>query len=265
VVVGDIELFPLFDATGELGEVAELFPRTTDWAPYRDAYPSLFNGSRWVLPCVCYLLRSGGATILIDTAVGPAGLWEWDARSEGGLPGELERIGVAPEAVEVVFLTHLHVDHVGWNTDREGRPFFPAARYLVHRDALAFARERKPPHFARTIEPVEFEQLDGETELGPGITAFSLPGHFPGHMGVRVESGGQTALVIVDAAVNPMLLDRPGDVYAFDVDQETSVETRRALVPTLVDQDVLVVCAHYPDGGIGRVVRRDGRVLWVAA
>lgn len=265
VVVGDIEIVPLVDATGELGELAELFPETTDWVPYRDAYPQLFNGSRWLVPCACYLLRTDDATGLVDTGVGPAGLWEWDAVSEQGLLRELARVAVPPDAVDLVFLTHLHVDHVGWNTDRDGRLVFPSARYLVHRDALAFARESKRPHFARAIEPVEFEELDGETEFAPGITAFPLPGHFPGHMGVRVESGGETALLIADAAVNPMLLDRPGDVYAFDIDQETSVETRRALVPTLVDQDALVVCGHYPDGGIGRVVRRDDHVLWTPA
>jgi glyoxylase-like metal-dependent hydrolase (beta-lactamase superfamily II) len=264
VVVGDIEIVPLLDATGELGELAELFPDTDDWAPYREAYPQLFNGSRWLLPCAAYLLRVGSSNLLVDTAVGPAGLWAWDAVSEEGLPGELARADVPLEDVDLVFLTHLHVDHVGWNTDRDGRIFFPKARYVVHRDALAFVRDSTRPHVARAIEPVAFEELDGEAELAPGVTAFPLPGHFPGHMGVRVESGGETALLIVDAAVNPMLLDRPGDFYVSDIDQETSVETRRALIPTLVDRDVLVVCGHYPDGGIGRVVRRDGRVLWTA-
>jgi glyoxylase-like metal-dependent hydrolase (beta-lactamase superfamily II) len=265
VVVGDVEIVPLLDATGELGELAELFPETTDWAPYREPYPPLFNGSRWVLPCAAYLLRVGGSNLLVDTAVGPAGLWEWDAVSEEGLPGVLARTDVSPEDVDLVFLTHLHVDHVGWNTDRDGKLYFPKARYVVHRDALAFVRGSTRPHVTRAIEPVAFEELDGETQLAPGITAFPLPGHFPGHLGVRVESGGQTALLIADVAVNPMLLDRPDDVYVSDVDQATSVETRRDLVPTLVDQDVLVVCGHYPDGGIGRVVRRDGRVLWVPA
>ena len=265
MVVGEIELLPLLDATGELGELADLFPETTDWAPYREVYPQLFNGSRWLLPCAAYLVRVGGSNLLVDTAVGPAGLWEWDAVSEEGLPGELARANVLPGDVDLVFLTHLHVDHVGWDTDRIGRLFFPRARYVVHREALAFVRGSERSHVARAIEPVSFEELDGEAELAPGITAFPLPGHFPGHMGVRVESGGETALLIADAAVNPMLLDRPGDIYAFDIDQETSVETRRALVPTLVDQEVLVVCGHYPGGGIGRVVRRGDRVLWTAA
>jgi glyoxylase-like metal-dependent hydrolase (beta-lactamase superfamily II) len=84
-------------------------------------------------------------------------------------------------------------------------------------------------------------------------------------MGVRIESGGETALLIADAAVHPMLLDRPRDVYAFDVDQVTSAATREALVSSLVDQDLLFVCGHYPGGGIGRVVGRDGHVLWTAA
>ena len=265
MVVGDIEIVPLLDATGELGELAELFPDTADWEPYRDVYPQVFNGSRWLLPCAAYLLRVGSSNLLVDTAVGPAGLWDWGAVSEEGLPGGLARADVAPEDVDLVFLTHLHIDHVGWNTDRDGRLVFPEARYVVHRDALAFVRGSERPHVARAIEPVPFEELDGEAELAPGVTAFPLPGHFPGHMGLRVESGGETALLIADAAVNPMLLDRPGDVYVSDVDQAASVETRHLLLPALIDQDVLVVCGHYPEGGIGRVVRRDGRVLWVPA
>jgi glyoxylase-like metal-dependent hydrolase (beta-lactamase superfamily II) len=266
LVVGDIELVALVDATGELGELAELFPKTTDWNVYEDAYPELFKGAAFRVPSTCYLLRTADTTVLVDTGVGPAGLWDWPAETEEGLPRALGDAGVAPEDIDTVFLTHLHVDHVGWNTDRDGRPFFPDARYVVHREALAFVRDDgQRPHAARTIAPVDFEQIDGETELAPGITAFPLPGHYPGHMGVRIESGGETALLIADAAVHPMLLDRPRDVYAFDVDQVTSAATREALVSSLVDQDLLVGCGHYPGGGIGCVVGRDGHVLWTEA
>ncbi|MGH3072079.1 MAG: MBL fold metallo-hydrolase [Gaiellaceae bacterium] len=262
--MGSIELVPLVDAVGELGELAELFPDTTDWTPYRDLYAEIFAGSRWRIPCTSYLLRSGGETVLVDTGVGPSGLWAWGAEREEGLLPALAAAGVAPEDIGVVFLTHLHIDHVGWNTDRDGGLVFPNARYVAHRDGIAFARGSDRPHIARTILTVAFDDVDGETVIAEGVTAFPLPGHFPGHMGLRVESDGRSALLIADAAVNPMLLDQPDRIYVSDGDPAESAATRRALLPELLDEDVLVVCGHYPGGGIGHVVTRDGRVVWEA-
>jgi hypothetical protein len=83
-------------------------------------------------------------------------------------------------------------------------------------------------------------------------------------MGLRIDSQGERAVLIADAAVNPMLLDHPERTYLSDSDAEACLATRRALLPELVDQDVLAVCGHYPAGGIGRVVTRDGRVVWEA-
>ena len=264
MVVGSVELVPLVDAVGELGELAELFPDTTDWEPYRELYPQIFAESRWRIPCTSYLLRSGGETVLVDTGVGPAGLWGWDAEFEEGLLPALAGAGVQPEDVDIVFLTHLHIDHVGWNTDRDGGIVFPNARYVAHRDGIAAARASGRPHIARTVEPVEFDEIDGETVVAEGITAFPLPGHFPGHMGLRIDSEGERAILIADAAVNPMLLDEPERMYLSDGDPAVCTATRRAILPELVDQDVLAVCGHYPAGGIGRVVSRNGRVVWEA-
>jgi glyoxylase-like metal-dependent hydrolase (beta-lactamase superfamily II) len=265
VVVGAVELVALVDAVGELGELAELFPDTSEWEPYRDLYPELFAGPRWMLPCKCYLLRSGGETVLVDTGVGPAGLWGWAAEREEGLLPALADAGVAPEDVDVVFLTHLHVDHVGWNTDRDGRVVFPNARYVAHREGIAFVRDNARGHATRTVLPVSFEEIGDEAVVAERITAFPLPGHFPGHLGLRVESGGERAVLIADAAVHPMFLDQPQRTYAFDHDAALTAATRRTLLPELVDQDVLVVCGHYPGGGIGRVVTRGEQVVWEAA
>ena len=267
MVVGEVQISSLPDALGDLGEFDELFPTTTDWDAYREAYPSSFNGSRFRFPVVTYLLRSGGRNVLVDTGAGPRGLWdEWDPERAAELPDALAAQGAEPEEVDVVFFTHLHIDHVGWNTDDHGRPFFPNARYVVHRDALAFARgEGRRTHTPRTIDPIEFEELDGEAELAPGITTAPLPGHYPGHMGVRIRlGGGGEAFVLGDAAAHPMLFDRPADTFASDVDEAGSIQTRERLLPELVDTGVLVLCGHFPDGGIGRLLRRDGRVLWTA-
>ena len=161
----------------------------------------------------------------------------------------------------------MHIDHVGWNTDLEGVAFFPRARYVVHRDSLAFASTQDTrPHVRRCILPLEdrFERVTGDVEIAPGVTAFEAPGHYPGHMAVRIESEGEQALLIADLAVHPALLENPGWGYISDGDGAAAAATRRALLPDLVDREVLVACGHYPDGGIGRIVRRDGVVVWEA-
>ena len=84
------------------------------------------RATAWRLPCLSYLVRSEGVTILVDTGVGPPGLWDWTAEDEGLLPGALEAAGVGLDQIDVVFLTHLDIDHVGWNTDLDGVPLFPA-------------------------------------------------------------------------------------------------------------------------------------------
>jgi glyoxylase-like metal-dependent hydrolase (beta-lactamase superfamily II) len=267
MLVGDVELEWLLDAVGELDELSELYPDVTaeNWEPYRERYPELFADTRWRLPCACFLLRSAGTTVLVDTGVGPPGLWDWTAEREGGLPERLDELGVSRDEVDVVFLAHFHIDHLGWNTDRDGAVFFPRARYLVHRDALAFARTRSDlPHIRRCVESLadRFEQLVEETELVAGVTAFPLPGHYPGHMGVRIASGEEEALLIVDAAVHPALLDHPEWRYVSDLDHEQAVATRERLIEELVESDVLVACGHYPQGGIGRIRRTQGRVVW---
>jgi glyoxylase-like metal-dependent hydrolase (beta-lactamase superfamily II) len=266
VVVGDIEVVSLLDAVGTLAELEEAFPGVpaSGWEPYRELYPDLFAGSRWRLPVAVHLIRAGGTTLLVDTGVGPPGSFPlWRPEREGLLPGALEGMGVDREAVDVVFLTHLHIDHLGWNTNEDGAVFFPSARYVVHREAVEFARSNPDrPHIRRCVEPLlaRFDLLDDETELAPGITAFAAPGHYPGHMGVRLRSGGDEAVLFADVAPHPALLDRPEWVYAFDDAPQTG--TRGALIDEVRDRDVLVICGHYPGTGIGRVVTRDGRVVW---
>jgi glyoxylase-like metal-dependent hydrolase (beta-lactamase superfamily II) len=264
VVVGSVELLPIVDAVGLLGELDELYPEYPDWDVERDLYPELFAASQWRVPCTSYLIRSGDTTVLVDTGVGPAELWGWEPEREEGLLPALAQAGVAPDDLDIVFLTHLHVDHVGWNTDRNGEPVFRNARYVAHQHGIAFALASGRPHVSRTIEPIGFDEISGETELAAGTTAFELPGHFPGHMGLRIESEGRRAILMGDAAVHPKMLEVPELIYVSDTDVQRAEQTRLELLDELVDQNVLAVCGHYPAGGIGRIVDRDQRNVWEA-
>jgi glyoxylase-like metal-dependent hydrolase (beta-lactamase superfamily II) len=240
VKVGDVDVTPIVDAVGTLGAYSELYPEVEReaWDPYRRTYPELFAGDGWRLPCMSYLLRANSSTVLVDTCIGPPGSWDLELESEGGL---LEQVN--PAEVDVIFLTHLHVDHIGWNTDANARPLF--RRYVVHEDALAFARSRSDlPHVRRAVLPIAFETVAGEVELAPGVVAFETPGHYPGHMSVRL---GDEGIILGDVAVHPALLDHPEWRYIWDVDGDRSVQTRRELLPAL--EGKLVLCGHYPDDG----------------
>ena len=154
-----------------LGEYGELYPEVPAeaWEPYRALYPELFADQSWRLPCACFLVRTEEMTVLVDTGVGPPGLWDWTAEDEGRLPEAIEALGVSRDEVDAVFLTHLHIDHVGWNTDLEGTLFFPRARYVVHRDAVAFALTQSGrPHVRRCVEPLVGSIRDGRRRVRAG-------------------------------------------------------------------------------------------------
>jgi glyoxylase-like metal-dependent hydrolase (beta-lactamase superfamily II) len=270
VRIGPVEVDAIVDAWGELGELDELYPDVPAeaWEPYRELYPELFAGTRWRLPCTCYLIRSREGNVLVDTGVGPPGLWGWTAEREGGLVPGLALLGIAPRDIDVVFLTHVHIDHIGWNADAAGEPLFPRARYLLHPDGLALVVGERAdlPHVRRCLRSILdarlVDRVDAGTEIAPGVVTLDLPGHLAGHLGLRL---GEEAVVIGDAAVHPALLDQPAWGYVSDQDGARSAETRRALLPDVVDQDLVVICGHYPDGGIGRIVGRDGRNVWEPA
>ena len=273
--VGSVELTPLIDSIGEFDLTGAYSGVPLEaWRPYRDLYPELFagDGDRWRLPCMCFLIRSGRHTVLVDTGTGPPGFWDEEApEMEGGLLPALAEHGVAPEDVDVVFITHVHGDHIGWNTNEAGEALFPSARYVLDREAAARARERteEEPHVARCFRTLFEQELveaaaDG-TELAPGVATTALPGHSTGHSGLRISSNGAEAILVADAVPHPALADQPDWVFVWDQDAAIAGRTRRALVEELVDTDTLVACGHYPAGGIGRFLTRDDRVVWEPA
>ena len=180
--------------------------------------------------------------MLVDTGVGPAGLWGWKAESEEGLLPALAAAGVTPDAVDVVFLTHLHVDHVGWNTDREGRPSSRRA-FVTHRDGLELVAPSPRAHRADGL-PVTFEELDGETTIADGVVAFPLPGHLPATWDCG-SSRRRASVLIADTAVTPMLLNEPEASTLRRRCRRTAPTTSaRARCPSSATRTSLVVCGH---------------------
>ena len=285
ITVGSVQISHLYDLVVDFPlTLDQLFPSVPAeaWEPYRRAYPDLFGpGNAWRYHAGCYLLRSRGRTILVDTGVGPSslGMATW-VGTDGQLPDRLRAAGASPEEVETVVFTHLHPDHVGWNLQEDGgqyRPTFPRARYVAHRaDWDTFRRpevqqalEGVAGRFVeQTLAPLEslgvLELADGERVLTEEVTALHTPGHTPGSMSLLIASGGERAILVGDAIAHPAQVEHPDWGFAFDFDSETALRTRNQLLDRIEAEGLVVSACHFPEPGFGRVVRLEGRRTWQA-
>jgi glyoxylase-like metal-dependent hydrolase (beta-lactamase superfamily II) len=243
--VGHFEVLPLLDGEGSFATVEEVFPALEG------------RSEPWELPIQAVLIRSPDGVVLVDTGLGPQPR-EFMPEIESTLLHQLE-----PESVDLVVHTHLHVDHVGWDG------VFPRARYVVHRDDWAFFmapwQVRVRPHLHR-LEPLQEEGLvdlvGGESEVASGIRVVPSPGHTPGHMHVRVDHGGEAAVILGDVAVHPEQLADPRLVYASDGDAAAAAETRIRVLGEVADEGVPAVLAHFH--GAGRISRDGDGFTWDA-
>ena len=191
---------------------------------------------------------------------------------------EVERlaaVGVTPESVDIVFLTHLHVDHVGWNTrlvDGQWVPTFPNATHVFSAIDLAWVRERvaaeaagdnTPAVYADSIAPIldacETRVIAEAGELLPGLTIEFTPGHTPGHLMLRAESHGEGAAFIGDVMQHPLQIYRPdwSSVHCVLPDQASA--TRRRVLSACADSGDALFACHFADPYVVRVARRgDG-------
>ena len=132
LTVGDVEILSLNDQEATL-PLSDVFPEVpaAAWAPYQERYPSGFRGDHLLAHFECYLIRSAGQTILVDTGLGgaatnPHSIEAMVSGAEGRLLAELEADGVSPGDINTVFFSHLHFDHVGWNLTHEPGRASPA-------------------------------------------------------------------------------------------------------------------------------------------
>jgi glyoxylase-like metal-dependent hydrolase (beta-lactamase superfamily II) len=241
------------------------------------------GSGRLVISVHSFLVRTPRLTILVDTCCG-------DGRQRGpGSPfdrlstnylGELSRANVKPEEIDLVFCTHLHVDHVGWNVvERGGRfvPTFPNARYLFNREDFEHRLDwdrREQGSFAtraafrECILPLAeaglVDFVDPRAclarDLDHDLTLVPLPGHCPGHTGLSIQGGGEEALITGDAIHHPVQLPHPDWYCAADVDPEISSQTRRDLIERYADTSRTLLSGHFAGPTAGRIVSRNGHV-----
>lgn len=210
-----------------------------------------------------HLIRFAGKTILIDTCVGehkprparPA----WHQRGDSPYLANLAACGCAPDDVDIVMCTHLHTDHVGWNTRQvsgQWVPTFAKARYLMSQrelDLRAGEAAQNPAanhgSFQDSVLPVIEHGLvtivKGGDAIADGATILPLPGHTPGQIGLEIATGARSSTVFCgDAIHSPVQVYQPQWASAFCHDAKQAVETRTALLARAVAEDMVLVPAH---------------------
>ncbi|MFB6566789.1 MBL fold metallo-hydrolase [Streptomyces noursei] len=270
------------DVTVHRIDEVPLPPETGPWL-LPGATPDTVAQHRWLQPHFAdgagvlhlasqsFALSVGGLRVLVDTGIGngktranPA--WH-DLRTD--YLQRLTAAGFAPHLVDVVVLTHLHADHVGWNTREHGGawvPTFPNARYVTSRAEREFwagyaMDEPRRQMFRDSVHPVEDAGLldlvdvaSEGTELAAGLRLVPTPGHTPGHLAVEISSGDATALITGDCLHHPVQLAHPTLGSCVDIDPEQARATRRALLSELADGETLLLGTHFPPPTGGRVV-----------
>jgi len=225
-----------------------------------------------------FLIRTGGKNILVDTCNGnhkhrlPKMPWQHMLQANTYL-NNLQRLGLRPEDIDVVMCTHLHTDHVGWNTrllDGRWVPTFPNARYVIAQQEFEhYARLlRENPgtrighgSFEDSVLPVVeagladfvdlYHLVDGTLE--EGVWMEPACGHTPGHVTVHVQGGGQQAIMTGDIVHHPIVLIEQWLTNSGDFDPAMARQTRRKLLERCAGGSDLLLAMHFPSPTAGRV------------
>ena len=288
ITLGNVTVARIEEMHGPIGMTPQqFFPTSPEdvWKQHRDVLvPDHLDAVDNIVQVAMqtWLLRSEGRTIVIDTGVGndktrPA-VPAWDHLSLDYL-GALAAAGVAPADVDLVVNTHLHVDHVGWNTrlvDGGWVPTFPNATYLMPRADVEFWNPANNADltggvnenvFEDSVAPVlaagQVQVWEGSHAIDANLTLEAAPGHTPGSSVVRLASGTDRALFVGDLIHTPLQVFAPDHNSCFCEDAGQARTTRRALLGWAADQRALLLPAHL-SGHSALEIERSGDAFAVS-
>ena len=257
--LGNIHVDAVLDGTSTFAATELLVRPGYEGDPWAEHEGMLTAEGLLELPVGSFLVRTGDRVVLVDAGLGTLNA---GPHRGGRLLDNLAAIGVRPEDVTDVVLSHLHFDHVGWTTSK-GRIVFGNATYRCHEEDWAHfvTAPDAEPGAVRKLSPLEGQLelfTDGAT-LAPGVDARSAPGHTPGSTIVVLSSGTQRAMLLGDAVHCPFELTENDWEAVFDVDRELARRTREALARELEGSDVLLGAPHFPGLEFGRLLAGEGR------
>jgi glyoxylase-like metal-dependent hydrolase (beta-lactamase superfamily II) len=224
-----------------------------------------------------WVIEFGGEVMLIDTGIGNDKERPFSRlfhRLQTPFPSRLEAVGILPENVDHVLLTHLHVDHVGWNTrkiDNRWEPTFPNAKYVFPRVELDFfstpASESRRVVFEDSVLPVIEAGLSvtigqhGGSYLD-GVEFLPTPGHSPGHMSISIKSRGEEAIFTGDISHNPLQVYQPHWNSVFCADPDQARASRRRLLDYAAKRKATLFTPHLPETSAGKVAHSGDGYEW---
>jgi glyoxylase-like metal-dependent hydrolase (beta-lactamase superfamily II) len=272
--IGDFAIDCVVDLERPFLHAQTFFPDLTDdmFAHCRKVLPpgDLTPDGRLQMRFQSLLVRTGRHTILIDTCCGNhkdrPGREDFHHLNTNYI-GALAQAGVTPEQVDFVMCTHLHWDHVGWNTrliDGQWVPTFPNARYIFGKAEFDYwaalnAKSEVPPFADSVLPVVEANKADivaDDFSIGDHARILPTPGHTPGHIAIAFGTTRDDAVFVGDAMHSPLQTRYPELSMKFDVDPQLAATTRRGLLERLCDTGTLCCTAHFPSPSAGRIKRR---------
>ena len=271
--LGDFELVPLLDGYFRLdgGAMFGVVPKAL-WEKRAPA-----DERNRITMAMRPLLVRGERLMIIDAGCGDkmdaksADIYGFDRREN--LDVTMARAGIGAEDVEIVLASHLHFDHAGGFTVKDGagavRPRFPNARYLVNDgewdDATHPHERNRASYFAENYVPLQeagvLDLLPDDQIIAPGIRVRRTGGHTRFHQIVYIESGGKTAVFAADLMPTTAHVDVPW-IMAYDLYPMETLEFKRAFIKEAVEREYVVFFEHDPVVAAG-IIRQKDRRLYV--
>ncbi len=263
IKIGDLSITPIVEIDRPV-PASFLLPDATpenlapdlDWLEPHFVTP---GGKRLGMIIQSFLVESCGQRIVVDTGVGndkERTLPAWN-KLDGPFLQQIEDAGFPREEVDLVVCTHLHIDHVGWNTmkvDGAWAPTFPNARHVMVRPEFEYWRQADGGNwgdvFGDSVMPV-FEAglvdlVDWDHRINQELRFFPTPGHTPGHCSIAVSSAGAEGVIAGDVMHHPCQLVHPEWCSIADIDPGQATATRRTFCERFADSGVVIVGAHWP-------------------
>jgi len=286
-LIGDVRIDRLVESEGPFADADYLLPQLdlallkehADWLYPRFVEP---GSNQSIMSFHSLVLRTPRTTILVDCCVGndkqrPARPG-WHLQKTPWL-NKLHQLGLQPDDIDIVLCTHLHADHVGWNTrlvDGQWAPTFPNARYVFAKQEYDFWEHAAKTHAAKeplnhgsfddSVLPIvaagKAVLVDNDHQLDHGIWLEPAPGHTPGNVIVHVSRSDQHAVLIGDVMHSAIQLADPSLSSRFCYDANQSQHTRMQLIETFANTSTLILPGHFPTPTAGHIVHRGNSFIY---